>query len=61
MPGILPMSDNRDSIAEKLRTVLAKLTDFEKTFDSPISEWAALYQQKLLLERELSAAPKDDN
>jgi hypothetical protein len=54
------MSDNRDAIAEKLRTVLAKLAELKKTLGSPISEWAALYQEKLLLERELRAAPKDD-
>jgi hypothetical protein len=49
------MTDKRESIAEKLRAVLAKLAEMETTYGWPISEWADLYREKLALERQLNA------
>jgi hypothetical protein len=48
--------EERDAIAERLLAVRAQLKEMEERFHLPvpISEWAALYQEGLSLERQLA-------
>jgi hypothetical protein len=48
------MSKSVEPTAEKLRELLTKLAGMEKTRDWPLSAWAAIYQEKLALERQLN-------
>lgn len=51
------MSKSLEPTAEKLRELLNKLADMERTSEWPLSAWAVIYQEKLALESQINGTP----